>query len=245
MISELCIDPLLKLEHMWAQKFMGRIQKTNTSKGVCKSDQTKCFEIQKNYPVKAAIFGYLYYANKKVWDCPYEKILTALQLTIKPIENNQILFIPEPVTLTSNKSIIAFIHAQEKYMEGIVIWDIKAAMEVTMNGKPLRRASYKIKTKEEMDVIAYDGKIGKKAGYYGSIYIGRFDDIGNMIPMGTVGGLKANQNETTPCHWKFPCVIEVTYDNIFPDTGLLQFGSFSKIHEDKLIEEVDLFSLAQ
>ena len=59
--------------------------------------------------------------------------------------------------------------------------------------------------------------------------------------MGTVGGLKKDQRN--PDNWTFPCVIEVEYDQIFPDTGKFQFGHFMKIHEDKVLEDVEAFSL--
>ena len=243
LIAELCIDPLIMLDHMWAQKHMGEIQKADTLRGVCKPDQSNCLKRQRLNPVKAGVFGYLYHAGNKVWDLPYMNILKALERSIPELPDDKILFLPKEIPITSSNMAIELVKQNNLSMEGLVIWDAELAMEVTMNGKPLRRASWKIKAKEEMDVIAYDGEPGKVVDHYGSIKICRMDANGNQVDMGTVGGLKPKQGETDPSNWKFPCVIEVTYDNIFPDTGLLQFGSFSKIHEDKLPEEVNLFSL--
>jgi hypothetical protein len=64
-----------------------------------------------------------------------------------------------------------------------------------------------------------------------------------MVELGTVGGLKPTEGETVLSYWKFPCVIEVGYANIFPETGKFQHGHFNKIHEDKTIKEVEIFDL--
>jgi len=243
LIVELCIDPFMALNHMTAQKHMSEIMKADTLKGVCKPDQTKCFKLQKKYPVKAAVFGYLYCNGTKIWHKAYITQWAYISKQIKPLSRHQLLFQPQEAKFNSYEEAISMAIAHKTHIEGFVVWDMTKAMEVTMNGKPLRRASWKIKTKAEMDVIAYKGKPGKKKDQYRSLYIGKFNDKGEMVPMGTVGGLKPKNGETDPSYWNFPCVIEVIYDNQFPDTGFLQFGSFSKIHEDKTIEEVELFKL--
>ncbi len=244
LIAELCIDPLMQLPHMTAQKHMSEIQKANTVKGVCKEDQSKCLERQKNLIVKAAVFGILYFNGRKTWDTPYKDMLELLEIPIEPLSVKELLFLPQEARITSGADAIALTKKHKKGMEGLVLWDMSKAMEVTMNGKPLRRASWKIKPVMETDVIAYGGVVGKKVGLYGSLRIGKYNDSGEMVPLGTVGGLKFKNGEADPSYWTFPCVIEITYSNIFPDTGYFQFGSFSKIHEDKLPGEVNLFSLA-
>ena len=243
LITEFCIDPLMSLDHMTAQKRFSEISKANTNKGVCKPSQEKALKRQVEYPVKAGVFGILYYDGSKVWDKPYAEIYDMICDVVSPLSHGNRLFVPQEVNLKSGKQAfeIALIH--KKKIEGFVIWDDREAMEVTMNGKPLRRAAWKIKAKAEMDVIAVGGVVGKKAGLYGSLQIGVYNNKGKFIDMGTVGGLKHNKGEADPSYWSFPCVIEVTFDNRFPDTGLLQFGSFSKVHEDKTVEEVDFFSL--
>lgn len=244
-IVELCIDPSLGLDHMWAFKHFASIAKADTNKGQLMADQTESLKRQKEYPVKAALFGVLYYRNKELWHRPYKDQIEFIEIISHPLSEGRAIFFPQEAKITSGKKAFKIARSFKTQLEGFVLWDTSKAMEVTMTGKPLRRAAWKIKAKGEMDVITYGGKPGKKKGEYGSLYIGKLNDKGEMVPMGTVGGLKPKNGETDPANWEFPCVIEVTYDNIFPDTGYLQFGSFSKIHEDKTPEEVDLFSLAQ
>jgi len=245
MIAELCIDPLLNLDHMTAFNLFASIAKADTLNGACKPDQTESLARQKKHPVKAAIFGYLYYRGHKAWNKPYTEVWDKVVSTIDPLSKGGALFLPQGATFTSGKEAITKTRSVKKKIEGFILWDMTQAMEVTMNGKPLRRACWKIKAKGEMEVIAIGGKEGKVAGKFGSIHIGRYDKTGKLIDMGTVGGLKPKQGETEPTNWKFPCVIEVTFDNVFPDTGLLQFGSFAKVHEERQPNEVDLFSLVQ
>jgi len=241
-IVELCVDPLLNMGHMWAFKRISEIFKTDTFKGELKEDQSKSDVLQDKTKIRACIFGVLYYKGKKVWNLPYSKNLKIIKSKINSIGKNQELFFPQELKVASVEKVIALVKKYKFKIEGLVLWDMNASMEVTMNGKPLRRACWKIKAKGEMDVIAYGGKEGKVAGKYGSIKIGRKDKNGKLVNMGTVAGLKVKEGECDPEYWEFPCVIEVTYDNIFPDTGCLQFGSYSKIHEDKTIEEVLLFT---
>ena len=243
LITEFCIDPLLCLDHMTAQKKMSEISKANTIKGKCKPTQDKALQRQTLNPVKAAVFGILYLGGIKTWDLPYAEMFALIKENTKPLSYGNVLFIPQEVKFKSGKHALELALIHKKKIEGFVIWDDRESLEVTLNGKPLRRASWKIKAKDEMDVIAIGGDFGKKAGLFGSLKIGRYNAKGKFISMGTVGGLKPKEGEADPSYWNFPCVIEVTYDNIFPDTGYLQFGSFSKIHESKLPEEVDFFSL--
>jgi ATP-dependent DNA ligase len=243
LIAELCIDPLLQLPHMIAQQRFSEIQKANTTKGVCKEDQTKCFERQTGNTVKAAVFGILYFNGEKVWDKPYSYMWDLLTIPIEPLSQKELLFLPQEADITSGDAAVSLTKVHSKALEGLILWDMRKSMEVTFNGKPLRRAAWKIKPEHDDDVIAYGGKFGKNPKQYGSLYIGKYDDKGKMVPLGTVGGLKPKNGETDPKNWEFPCVVEITYSNIFPDTGFYQFGSFSKIHEDKQLSEVELFSL--
>lgn len=244
-IVELCVDPLLGLDHMRAFKFFASIAKADTNKGKLIEDQTESLLRQKAHPVKAALFGVLYYRDKQLWHLPYKEQLEFIDIVAHPLSAGLGIFQPQEANIKTGKEAFDLALEHKLKLEGFVVWDTSLSMEVSMTGKPLRRASWKIKAKGEMDVIAYDGEFGKKAGLYGSIKICRMGQDMEQIDMGTVGGLKHKEGEADPNNWKFPCVIEVTFDNIFPDTGLLQFGSFSKVHEDKLPEEVDLFSLVQ
>lgn len=244
-IVELCIDPLLNRDHMWAFKQYAKIAKAGTLKGVCKENQLAAISLQKQNPIKAAVFALLYHKGEQVWHWPYKDVWALVQYYIEPLSEGNVLFQPQEVIIKTGKAAFSIAKQYKKKIEGFVMWDMTKSLEITMNGKPLRRAAWKIKAYGEMDVIAYDGEFGKKEGLYGSLKICRMGSDMEQVDMGTVGGLKHKEGEADPSYWKFPCVIEITYDNIFPDTGLPQFGSFSKIHEDKLPEEVPLFSLEQ
>jgi len=240
LITEFCVDPLLDLPHMVAFNYFSEIAKTATVKGVCKCPQDAAIALQAKHPVRVAVFGILYYGGEQLWHIPYKEQWAKILHLFEPISKKQVLFRPQIVEAKNAASLGQLARRFKSTIEGFVVWDTTKSMEVTMNGKPARRAAYKYKVAGEMDVIAYEGKEGKIVGKYGSIAIGRYDPQKQFIPMGTVGGLKTH--ETEPDYWRFPCVIEVNYDNVFPDTGKLQFGKFSKIHEDKQIEEVDYFS---
>lgn len=242
---EVCVDPLLNREHMWCFKQFAEISKTGTVNGKCKPDQSEAHELQKKNPIKGAVFALLYLGGEQIHHWPYAEVLEQVELYVKPLSANNTLFAPQEVKAPSGESLLSLAVTLKKAIEGFVAWDVNQALEITMNGKPLRRAAWKVKARGEMDVIAWGGEFGKKAGLYGSLKICRLDAEGTAVDMGTVGGLKHKQGEADPSYWTFPCVIEIGYDNIFPDTGLPQFGNFSKIHEDKTIEEVALFSLNQ
>ena len=245
LVVELCIDPLLGIPHMTCQKQVAQISKTNSNKGVLKDDLTESHALQEKYFLKAAVFGILYYGNIKLWDQSYSIMLKLIEKIIPKLSKGELLFQPQSVGLSTAKAIYVTALAHKKLIEGFVIWDITQAMEVTMNGKPVRRAAWKIKMKGEKDVIAYgwENAKNKPAGIIGALKVGQYDAQGNMVNLGTVGGLKPKEGETDPANWTFPCVIEVGYDNIFPETGRFQFGHFNKVHEDKTIEEVDIFNL--
>ena len=240
-IVELCIDPLLNMDHMSAFKAFSKISKTDTKDGECKPSQEASHTLQEQYKVKAAVFGVLYYGGEQVHHLPYKDIYECIFKDFKPLSAQQAFFVPQEVIIASGAKAMSIAKAFKKQLEGFVLWDMNQAMEITMNGKPRRRACWKIKARGEMDVIATGGIEGKVANHFGSITIGRYDAEGEFIDMGAISGLK--DVETEPAYWTFPCVVEAGYDNRYPDTGLLQFGNFQKKHEDKQPEEVDLFSL--
>ena len=242
MIAELCIDPSLDLDHMRAFKLFAEISKTDTLNGDCKSSQEASWALQEQHPVRAAVFGYLYYGGEQVWHLPYQETVAQLAIDVWPLSNGNPIFFPQEVSsIESATEIIELAEEHRSKVEGFILWDTRKVMEVSMTGKPKRRASWKIKLRGEMDVVAIAGIEGKVPGKYGSIQICLADKNMEQVDMGAVSGLKDAEKE--PDFWDFPCVIEVTFDNRFPDTGLLQFGKFSKVHEDKTPDEVDLFSL--
>ena len=245
LISEFCIDPSLKLPHMRAFSLMSSISKADTLAGKCKEKLPKTMALQQKHRVKAAIFGLLYYENEPVWQRPFGTLLKRLQRDIPELVEDKTVFIPKELPIKSAAQAIKIVKENKTVIEGFVVWDITQAMRVTMNGKPDRAASWKIKAKGEKDVIA-DGWLegsGDLQGKIGSLCICQYDAQGNRVDLGSVGGLKPTEGECEIDYWTFPCVIEVEYDQIFPDTGKFQFGHFTKRHEDKLVSDVEIFTL--
>jgi len=245
LIAELVIDPNLKLPHMKAFSIMSSISKSDTIAGKCAKDQTKTKKLLKQYRVRAAVFGILYDDNKPVWRKSYGLIRDEMESRLFLAHENQTIFIPTEVPIKSAAQAIEIVKKNKTKIEGLIVWDLGQAMTITMNGKPDRSACYKIKAKGEKDVIAvgYEEGRGKLQGKIGSLKIGQYGPQGEWIDLGTVGGLKPKKGECDPANWSFPCVIEVEYDQIFPDTGRFQFGHFTKPHEDKVPEDVDILVL--
>jgi len=246
LITEFCIDPSLRIPHMQAFSLMSSISKADTLAGKCKDKLPKTIALQEKHRVKAAVYGMLYQGNKPVWNRPYGVMLKELQNITPGLADDKALFVPREVPIKSAAQAIDVVKKNKTVIEGFVVWDITQAMKVTMNGKPDRAASWKVKAKGEKDVIA-DGWLegaGDLQGKVGSLCICQYDAQGNRIDLGSVGGLKPTEGECEIDYWKFPCVIEIEFDQIFPDTGKFQFGHFTKRHEDKLPADVELFSLA-
>jgi ATP-dependent DNA ligase len=240
---EFCIDPKLKLHHMTAFSLMSSISKTDTREGACLEDQSACLALQEKHRVRAAAICFLYCANDPAWYYPYSVILNSLQRTVPKMAENRAIFVPTEVPIESGTQALDLIRTNKDKIEGFVVWDTEQCMQVTMNGKPNRAAAWKVKAEAETDVIALDweeGK-GKHQGRVGSLRIGLYDEFGEIKNLGTVGGLPDELRE--PNLWNFPCVIEIKYDQVFPDTGRFQFPRFSKIHEDKTPEETNTFKL--
>lgn len=242
LISEFIIDPSLMLPHMTAFQLMLGISKTDTVKGICREDQTETFKLQKAHRVRAAVFGILYWDSQAFWQNPYSAQLNLLKEKVPSIIQNNSIFYPSEVPIKSATYALQSIRKLRKKIEGLVIWDVTQSMQMTMNGKPKRVAAWKLKPKDEMDVIAYEGipGTGRNSHRFGSLRIGRYDDKGRLIDMGHAGNLPIAKQD--PNIWTFPTVIAVEYDNVFPETGKLQHGHYLKVHEDKLPTDVDLFS---
>jgi predicted DNA-binding WGR domain protein len=236
LLVELCVDPALGMPHMEAFKLMSKISKTEVVKGQCKPDQRKSIELQQKYPIRAAVINFLYFGQNPVWSSPYEDYLMATPEGIAHEHHGTTFFHPDTINyFNSAEEVIDWAKSNKRKIEGLVVWDKTKAMEVTMNGKPNRAAAWKIKPTAETDVIAYDYKEGngKNQGRVGALCICKFDCDGNRVNLGTVGTGFSNKDRD-PNEWEFPCVVEISYANIFPDTQLFQHASFSKRHEDKL-----------
>jgi len=251
LITEFVIDPELKIPHMEAFRIMQTISKANVSAGKPKKDLSKNNARQDvangGHRVRACVFGILYYGDEQVWHLPMIDIYETLHKDIPKLITGHELFLPEALAFSSARRAIDFAKKNKHIYEGLVVWDNTKAMEVTFNGKPKRRAAWKVKPTAEMDVIAFGynlGTKGKLQGKIGSLKIGKYKADGSIFDMGDCGsGLKPNSGDNEIENWTFPQVIEVEYDQIFP-TGKLQFPRFSKKHEDKLPEDVEIMEVA-
>lgn len=238
LIGELVIDPTLNIPHLEGFKLISQISKSNTVKGKLKEDLTKSFNYQKKHKVRYAVFNILYYDSEPIWQKPYGDIIENFISKLPYVYDDDVIFQPEILNFDSAEEVRKRAKDHIEMDEGMVVWDLSQSVEVTFNGKPKRRACYKVKASRDDDVIAYNWLEGKgdHQGQIGSLLIGKYDKDGNMIDMGRVGsGLE--DEACTPDNWKFPCVIEIKYDNRFP-TKKYQFPRFTKIHEDKLPEDI-------
>ena len=240
LITEFVIDPELNIPHMEAFRIMQTISKANVSGGKPKKDLSKSNARQDvangGHRVRTAVFGVLYYNGKKVWDQTGADNLHMLNSYIPTIHADNALFVPDQVFLKTAKEAINFARKMKALYEGLVAWDLSKSMEITFNGKPKRRAAFKVKPTAEMDVIAFGYNLKKNQAKeeIGSLKIGLYNADGSIFDMGDCGsGLKPLNGDRDINNWTFPCVIEVEYDQIFP-TGKLQFPVYSKKHEDKL-----------
>jgi ATP-dependent DNA ligase len=171
-------------------------------------------------------------------DKPYSFILNIIQ---KDMHAPHIIQ-PRELQFNNHSEAVKWAKNNKHIHEGMVVWNIDENAEITYNGKPNRRACYKLKAKEEDDVVAYgytEGS-GSKQGKVGSLLIGKYNKEGEMVEMGSVGtGLKIKEGDCEIENWTFPCVIEIEYEQQF-ETGRYQFPVFIKKHGDKIPEEVVL-----
>jgi hypothetical protein len=226
---------------MTAFKFMCQISKSDIVSGVCREDVSKSLAYQKKHPIRAALLYVVYCNNEPTYNRAINLHINSLLSKATTIEAGMPTFVPRDVPIKCGKDAIELVKKSKDIIEGLVLVDTTAGLEVTMNGKPNRCATWKIKSRGDCDVIAdgYTEGKGKFQGKIGSIKICQYDKEGNRVDLGNVGGFEACDRNIND--WTFPCVVEIKYDQRFPDTGKFQFGVFSKVHEDKLIEYVELF----
>ena len=236
-ISEFCVQPETD-DHLESFKKMSSIHKTNTLKGKLKEDQSKSLKLQEKNPVYCLIFGVLYFHGDPVWeDMSHTDQKLIIYQNFEDFTIGKYLKIPKEYKFKSFNEMKKYLQPRKKRIEGFVAWMDDEKLEVTMNGKPNRRAAFKIKIPFEDDFIAYDwfeGK-GKKQGRIGSLKFGKMKDE-KIVHIGTVGsGLK--DSDLNPDNWDFPCVVVLEYASIF-STGALQHPVFICRHGDKTPEEV-------
>lgn len=240
LITEFVIDPSLKIPHMEGFKLMSSISRSDTLKGKVKENIDQTIALQEIHEVKAVVFNVLFYNGKDLTDLPYSEVY---DLHIEHLKNSKqsTLIIPEELEFPDYESANKWAKKNKLQHEGLVVWDREENAEITYNGKPSRRACYKLKPVTEDDVIAYDWKEGSgtKQGKVGSVYIGKYNHTGDeIIPLGRVGsGFKIKEGHCELDYWDFPCVIEIIYDQRFP-TGKYQFPRYSKTHLEKIPSDI-------
>ena len=238
LIGELVTDPNLNIPHMEGFKLISQISKSNTVKGKLKDDLTKSFNYQKEHKVRYAIFNVLYYDSDPIWQKPYGYIIENFISKLPFVYDEDVIFQPEVLNFDSVIEIRKKAKEIIEMVEGFVAWNLDQSAEVSFNGKPKRRACYKIKASRDDDVVAvgYLEGTGDHQNMIGSLLIGKYDTKGEFIDMGRVGsGLE--DEECNPDNWEFPCVIEIKYDSRFP-TKKYQFPRFTKVHEDKVPADI-------
>jgi ATP-dependent DNA ligase len=240
-VCELVADPNLNLGHLEAFKKVSEVSRVDTLKGALKPDQSEAWARQEKTPIKACVFSFLYHSGENV---AHTKTMAEIrQQYIEPLPSSNttgFYFKPDlaPVaSLDRAKRMLAEPDVAHS-IEGYVAWMLNEKMEITFNGKPKRRAAYKILLPKEDDVIAYgylEGT-GDHQGKIGSLLIGKLHEDGSMVELGRVGsGLGDDECELD--HWDFPQVIQIKYKAKFP-TGKYQHPRFVRKHGDKVPEEV-------
>jgi len=237
LIAEFVIDPELKISHMEGFKLMQSISKSDTLNGELKEDIKTSLALQEKHKVIAVVFNVLFSDREDFTEENYEDSLGFLT---KSLIANSSVILPKEKLFDSYNEAYGWVDKNKMQYEGLVLWHAHENAEITYTGKPTRRACWKVKAVKEDDVVAYDWKecTGAKQGKVGSLLIGKYNQVGKIIPLGRVGsGLKIKQGECEIDYWELPCVIEISYSQRFP-TGAYQFPSYSKKHEDKLPKDI-------
>ena len=222
--------------HHTGFKLLSQISKSDTVKGDLKEDQTKSHNLQLKNPVRGCVFHCIYLDGVETWKLPYETVRERLHELFCKREKGRTLFRPVELYFTNVEQIHNYLKKFEKSIEGLVAWKKDGMVEVSFDGKPKRRACWKIKTVKEMDVVAWKWTkgTGENQDKIGALHIGKYRD-GILLDYGRVGSGIVDEMRN-PDKWAFPCVIEIEYD-YQEDTGKFKFPRFSKIHEDKIPEE--------
>ena len=228
-------------DHHKGFRLLQEISKSDTLKGELKENQMRSYELQQKNPVRACIFHIPYIMGEESWKFDYEDVHGLLR-RFPHKDYGSLIFRPVNRTkeLQNVEDVKDFLRAREKSLEGLVCWNKDGQVEVSFDGKPKRRAAYKIKVPKEMDVIAYGWNegTGDRQGRIGSLNIGKYQPTrtfkiieSNMLDYGKVGS-GIPDDMANPEDWSFPCVIEIEYEYHEP-TGKFKFPRFNKIHEDK------------
>lgn len=246
--------------HMAGFKRMQKISKSDTNKGTLLPSQEKALALQKETPVRGCVFHIPYWDGEELWKSDYvtvwEKITeifcdksvgTAFYHPVE-VSHKEILqsfewkydedgnLNDEHLTDNIAQYLRQYVIDRDITLEGLVLW-ADEPINIDFNGKPKRRACWKLLIPKETDVVAtgwMEGK-GDHQGMIGALYIGKYREDGSFLEMGRVGsGIK--DTEMDPKDWEFPCVVQIQYGNQYSN-GKFQFPRFIKVHEDKRPEE--------
>lgn len=238
-VTEFTIDSALQMGHMASFKRMSEVSRVDTLKGALKGDLTESWARQGVTPVKACVFGVLYWGGECVAQTmTYGEIRSKFIEPLPSEGDSAMIFKPTSVPLTKDSRIEDIKErlkdpALGERLEGYVAWMLDEHMEVSFNGKPKRRAAYKVLVPKEMDVVAYgyaEGT-GDRTGKIGAFLIGLYNKDGDLVELGRVGS-GIDDDEAVISDWELPCTIQIKYKDRFP-TGKFQQPSFLKRHEDK------------
>lgn len=236
---ELVIDDSLYKMHMERFQRVSSISKSDVLKGQVQESIEKTLALQEETPVIAMMFNILYLDGFDRTTVDYDSTITIMQ-DMESYDTSGFIKTPREIVFPSYDEAYVWVKNNKLTIEGLVVWNKEENAEITYNGKPNRRACYKLKAVAEDDVIAYDWLegSGSNQGKIGSLLIGKYNFEGELTPLGKVGsGLKPKQGDCEIDNWSFPCVIEIEYEQRFP-TGKYQFPRFSKKHEDKIPSDI-------
>lgn len=234
---ELVVDPNKGHSHTDAFLLMQGISKSDTTSGRLKENLDRTMSLKVENPVRAMVFDILYFGGEDLWAQPYKDRYAKIQEYIPALEANQPLFkLVEVGTQTFEETMEKLRKYVSEGGEGFVVWNMDDATEVCFTGKPKRKNCWKMKLSMEDDVVAYDFEEGngRYQGMVGALKIGKYNESGELVPLGKVSGL--TEELRNPTIWNFPCTIEIEYDGQF-DSGCYQFPRFSRFRPDKGVEE--------
>lgn len=224
-VIELFVDAPV-LSHTNRFKLMSSISKADTSSGKLIGEPVKTQALRALHTVRARLLSVPVCAYRDTTDVLSS--IEAIPNTTLPPELAKMAY---PPMYTSVQEYVDWCKAHRE--EGVVVWDLSASMEITGDGKAVRRAAYKIKPAYDLDVIAtgWVPEKNKDGGRIGALQIVERVD-GELVDRGTVGsGL--TDLDRDPSKWVFPCVVAIEFKERFEDTGNFQHPVFVKVHEDK------------
>jgi predicted DNA-binding WGR domain protein len=224
-------------DHRHAFRLMQQMSRSDCSGDAVKENIDRTLELQEENDLKVLVYYIYYWGGDAIWKQNAGYVLDRIKSIFPEKYIGTVFYSATPMNFKNSKDIDLFLEDYKGILEGLVVWDKSDIVKIEFSGKPKRRACYKEVLPLLMDVVAYDylPGSGKRQGHIGSILIGKYNEAGELVPIGRVGsGLTDETMEIN--YWNFPEVIEVEYREQFP-TGKLQFPVLIKKHEDKTPDE--------